>query len=176
MKHFLITAFGEDRPGIVKAVAEVLYKHGFNIEDSAMTRLNNEFTIMLIVQTDDETKEEDLKKELQELSEKSGLTITVKQLPKEQLNKKQESKEIINLVVYGADKPGIVYNVAKLLSDKGINISDLRTEKSNDLYVMIIEAELPPDIDLSTFEKDLDNLKKDINVDISCKKIETAEM
>ncbi|NPA52945.1 MAG: ACT domain-containing protein [Aquificae bacterium] len=176
MKHFLITAFGEDKPGIVKAVAEILYKHGFNIEDSAMTRLNNEFAIMLIVQTDDITKEEDLKRELKALSDSLGLTITVKQIPVEQIQKEKKPKEIINLIVYGADKPGIVFNVANLLADRGINISDLRTEKAEDLYVMLIEAELPQNINLSDLEEQLQNLKEKLNVDISCKKIDTVEM
>lgn len=176
MKYFLITAFGEDRPGIVKAVSEVLYKHNFNIEDSSMTRLNNEFTIMLIVQTDDNITEEQLKEEFKKIEQEYNLNIYIKQIPFETLEKSKEIGEIYSIIVYGADKPGIVYKVAKLLADKGINISDLRTEKSKDLYVMVIEAEFPKNLKIEEFEKDIDRLKHDINVDISLEKIETAEM
>ncbi len=176
MKRFLITASGEDKPGIVKAVSEVLYRHGFNIEDSAMTRLGNEFTIMLIVETDDITKKEDLKRELSQIASSLGLSITVKRLPKELKEEKEKPKKLINIVVYGADKPGIVFNVAKLLSDKNINISDLRTEKTKDLYVMIIEAEVPENVEISELESDLENLKKELNIDISIKNIETVQM
>ncbi len=176
MKYFLITAFGEDKPGIVKAVTEVLYRHNFNIEDSTMTRINNEFTIMLVVQTDNDTTEEILKKELKRIEEELRLTVNVKEIPEEVVKGKRTVGETYSLIVYGADKPGIVYKVAKLLADKNINISDLRTEKTNDLYVMIIEAEFPKGINIEDFEKELDKLKKEINVDVSFEKIESAEM
>ena len=37
--RWIVTALGQDRPGIVAGVTEVLYKLGCNLEDSAMTRL-----------------------------------------------------------------------------------------------------------------------------------------
>ncbi len=176
MRYFLITAFGEDRPGIVKAVTEVLYRHNFNIEDSTMTRINNEFAIMLVVQADDEATEENLIEEFKKIEDEYGLTISVKEIPEEVLHRKRPIGETYSIVVYGADKPGIVYRVSKLLADKEINISDLRTEKTKDLYVMVIEAEFPEGLDIESFKNELDKLKKEINVDISFEKIESAEM
>ncbi len=176
MKYFVITAVGEDRPGIVEKVTELLYRLGFNLEDSSMTRLNNEFTIMLIVSTDKDISVEQLKKEFETLEKQLSLLINVKEIPEEIFNQKKEIEDIYNIVVYGSDKPGIVYKVAKLLSKNGINIADLKTEKSNDLYVMIIEAEFPKNVDIQQFNEDLENLKSDLNVDISCEKIESIEI
>ncbi len=176
MKHFVITAFGEDKPGIVEKITKILFEKNLNIEDSSMTRLNNEFTVMLVVASENDISEEELKKEFEKVEKEMKLFINVKEIPEEIIENKKEIGEIYNLIVYGADKPGIVYKVSKLLADKNINISDLRTEKSKDLYVMAIEAEVPKITNMEEFEKELERLKDEMNVDISIEKVETVEM
>jgi glycine cleavage system transcriptional repressor len=49
MKRYLLTAAGRDRPGLVAAVSKILFEEGCNLEDSAMTRLQGEFAILLIL-------------------------------------------------------------------------------------------------------------------------------
>jgi glycine cleavage system transcriptional repressor len=173
MNHFIIVAIGEDRPGIVAKVTEILFKNGFNIEDSSMTRLNNEFTIMLIVKGDKSL--EHLKQEFSQL-EKEGLTIIIKEVSEDVINKPRKKLPIFNIAVYGSDKPGIVYKVSKLLADKGINISDLRTEKVNSLYIMFIESEFPEEVDILEFNREIEKLKQELDVDIEIENVETAEL
>jgi Glycine cleavage system regulatory protein len=173
MNHFIIVAIGEDRPGIVAKVTEILFKNGFNIEDSSMTRLNNEFTIMLIVKGDKSL--EHLKQEFSQL-EKEGLTIIIKEVSEDVINKPRKRLPIFNIAVYGSDKPGIVYKVSKLLADKGINISDLRTEKVNSLYIMFIESEFPEEVDILEFNREIEKLKQELDVDIKIENVETAEL
>jgi glycine cleavage system transcriptional repressor len=173
MNHFIIVAIGEDRPGIVAKVTEILFKNGFNIEDSSMTRLNNEFTIMLIVKGDKSL--EHLKQEFSQL-EKEGLTIIIKEVSGDVINKPRKKLPIFNIAVYGSDKPGIVYKVSKLLADKRINISDLRTEKVNSLYIMFIESEFPEEVDILEFNKEIEKLKQELDVDIEIENVETAEL
>jgi len=173
MNHFIIVAIGEDKPGIVAKVTEILFKNGFNIEDSSMTRLNNEFTIMLIVKGDKSL--EHLKQEFSRL-EKEGLTIIIKEVSEDVINKPIKKLPIFNIAVYGSDKPGIVYKVSKLLADKGINISDLRTEKVNSLYIMFIESEFPEEVDILEFNREIEKLKQELDVDIEIENVETAEL
>jgi glycine cleavage system transcriptional repressor len=173
MNHFIIVAIGEDKPGIVAKVTEILFKNGFNIEDSSMTRLNNEFTIMLIVKGDKSL--DHLKQEFSQL-EREGLTIIIKEVPEDVINKPRKKLPIFNIAVYGSDKPGIVYKVSKLLADKGINISDLRTEKVNSLYIMFIESEFPEEVDILEFNKEIEKLKQELDVDIEIENVETAEL
>ncbi|MGC8941381.1 MAG: glycine cleavage system protein R [Sulfurihydrogenibium sp.] len=172
MKQFIITAFGEDRPGIVAKVTEILYKNGLNIEDSAMTRLNDEFVIMLVVKGD--TEKNSLENDLKSL-EKEGINFTVKEVPLSK-EKEKEDYQLYNIIVYGSDKPGIVYNVSKLLAEKSINIADLRTEKTKDLYVMFIQAEIPNSLDITELEKEVESLKDNLNVDISLQCVDTANL
>lgn len=175
MAYFIITAFGEDRPGIVAKTTEILYKKGLNIEDSSMTRLNNEFTIMLIVKG--EAGLDDLKQTFDRLGKEENLTFVVKQLPEETVSRPSiHYPQIVDIVVYGADKLGIVYNVSKLLSEMRVNISDLRTEKTDHLYIMFIEAQLPAEITVETLQEKIEKLKEDLNVDIAIHPVEEAEL
>jgi glycine cleavage system transcriptional repressor len=170
MPFFLISLFGKDRPGIVAEVSKVLYQLNLNIEDSSMTRLKGEFTIMLIVSSPTERNEEDILSALKEVKDKLGLWVACKRLP-EGWQEEHERKEIYRIVVSGADKPGIVYNVSKLLSEKGINISDLRTEKKGDLYLMFIEGESDEDL-LEELRQDLERLRHQLSIDISVERDE----
>ncbi|RMA92576.1 glycine cleavage system protein R [Hydrogenothermus marinus] len=176
MKYFLINAYGKDKVGIVASVSKILYELGFNLEDSTMSRLGGEFTIMLLVETDKNYTEEDIKKAFENIEKDLGLNIYVKEILPEDYKKEKSENEVYRIIVYGADKPGIVYKVAKLLADKGINIIDMTTEKSGDLYVLITEVELPENLSFEEFQKDIENLKEDINVDVSCEKIEVIEL
>ena len=50
MKQLLvISALGEDRPGIVDELSELILDAGCNIEDSRATVLGGEFAVMLLV-------------------------------------------------------------------------------------------------------------------------------
>jgi glycine cleavage system transcriptional repressor len=44
-----VTAVGQDRPGIVAEFSGVLYRFGCNLEESTMTRLRDEFAMLLLV-------------------------------------------------------------------------------------------------------------------------------
>jgi glycine cleavage system regulatory protein len=49
--------------------------------------------------------------------------------------------------VYGADRPGIVHDVAALLARHEVNITDLRTRRTGSpeapLYTMVMEVSVP---------------------------------
>ena len=66
---------GQDRSGIVAGVTKVLYQLGCHLEDSAMTRLEGEFTIMLIFSAPQRTDEANLRARFQPLERKLALAI-----------------------------------------------------------------------------------------------------
>ena len=66
-QRWIVTALGKDRPGIVAGVTQVLYRLGCNLEDSAMTRLEDEFAIMLIFSSPSKATEGALRKALKSL-------------------------------------------------------------------------------------------------------------
>ena len=173
-KHFLINAFGKDRPGIVAEVSKILYENGFNLEDSTMSKLADEFTIMLVVCTEKDLSADEVEKLFLPVKEKLNLNIYVKEI--EYTEEKEEKDTLYKVVVYGADKSGIVYKVAKLMADNGINIVDMTTEKANDIYILITDIDIPENIDFEDFKTKIKELGNEIDVDISCEKIEVLEL
>ncbi|HIE59452.1 MAG TPA: ACT domain-containing protein [Persephonella sp.] len=173
-KYFLISAFGEDKPGIVASVSKILYENGFNLEDSTMSRLGGEFTIMLVVYTDKDISKEDIEKLFEPVISQLGLNIYVKEI--KYIPKKQSKDKVYRIVVYGADKPGIVYNVANILAEKRINIIDMTTEKSGDLYILITEVEIPENISFEKLKEEINTLKENMSIDASCEEIEVIEL
>ena len=174
MKYFILSIFGKDRPGIVANITRVFYLMGLNIEDSSMTRLNGEFTIMMIVASKDETTSDDILKELQGVAQKFELFLVCKEIPYEEYAKSIEGLNLYRVMVFGADKPGIVYRVSDCIADLGLNISDLRTEKRENLYVMYMECE-GGDV-YEELVKRLHSIKEELKVDISVEKEEVAEL
>jgi len=45
---YMVTVVGRDRPGIVAALTDALYRGGANLGETSMARLGGNFTIMLI--------------------------------------------------------------------------------------------------------------------------------
>ena len=57
--------------------------------------------------------------------------------------------------VHGADHPGIVAAVTRVLADAGANVCDLQTRLARDLYVMIIDVAVPPELGLEALDASL---------------------
>jgi glycine cleavage system transcriptional repressor len=88
--------------------------------------------------------------------------------------------EICMISVYGADRPGIVYRVAKVLGDQRINITDLNTKlvgsEQSPVYVMIIEAVLPAGVSEQDVDAWVAPLRAQLQVDISVRTIPQVEL
>ncbi len=160
MKKYILTAFGKDRPGIVKAITEVLYNKNANIEDSSMSRLSDQFVIMLVFSSNEHVSAQDFSLK--------DIFVDIKQIEEEDVKTQPNCSALIS--IYGADKTGIVYKVSELLASKNVNITDLRTHKIKDLYVMLIEVELE-NTNLASLEKALKELSQEIKVDISLQEV-----
>src|SRR3989304_3299710 len=177
MKRYALSAGGRDRPGIVAAVTKALYEHDCNIEDSTMTILEDEFAIILIMTMPDKADLNSLLKDIRKAEKEMGLAINIKEIPPRAKPSAQGSNYIITL--HGADRAGIVYRTAKLLSDMGINITDLETKavqgEEEKVYIMVLEVYAPKDILIKRLEEEFKELEKTLGVTIKIKPIEAFE-
>ena len=142
MPSFALAAIGRDRPGIVAAVAKVLYEHGCNVEDSSMTLLRGNFSIMLILESPEATTAASLSDTLRPACEQMGLLYSV--LDVEDTADTPHSSHV--LTVYGADKPGILFQVTEVLADEGVNITDLNSRlvgTDEPVYALMLELAVP---------------------------------
>ncbi len=180
MGHFSVSVIGKDRPGIVASVSKVLYELGCNIEDSSCTILAGQFAMILIVFHEKFNTTEEFEKAFAQLK-LEGLTISVTTVRDEDVCHERGYKgHPYILSVYGADRPGIVYRVSTELAARRVNITDLHThlvgEKERPIYVMIMEIDIPEEVDMDELQGVLEEVKKDLNVNITLKPIETMEL
>jgi glycine cleavage system transcriptional repressor len=179
MQHFALTIIGRDRPGIVSQVTEILFQGGFNIADSSCSILGGQFSMILIISNPEVSTKEQFSDTFQPL-EKQNLSVYIRTLkPGGEIRPELEG-ELCMISVYGADKPGIVYQVTKELGDRNINITDLNTklvgDKQKPAYVMMLEAMLPEGSEIEDLENWMQQLKQQLQVDISVRSLATMEL
>ncbi|HZD54954.1 MAG TPA: ACT domain-containing protein [Candidatus Aquicultoraceae bacterium] len=181
MGHFSVSVVGKDRPGIVAEVSRVLYEQGCNIEDSTCTILSGQFAMILVVYHEALNAVADLSPAFEEVRKEMGLMVTLHPLKAEEVvHEKTFSGRPHIISVYGADRPGIVYNVARELARRRVNITDLNTQvvgsKERPVYVMVLEVDIPDGLDRKELDVEFDRIRKELGVSISVRPIETLEL
>jgi glycine cleavage system transcriptional repressor len=124
MESFLvITALGEDKPGLVHKLTETVMGCHCNIVDSRMSVLGGEFAVMLMVsgKWNELTKLEDT---LATASDDLNLIVTCKRT-----EPRKHAKDLMpySVEVISIDQPGIVHELAQFFSNRDINIQELNT-------------------------------------------------
>jgi len=178
MNHIALTIIGRDHPGIVARVTEILYRLGCNIADSSCSILGGQFAMILIISHPEYTDRESFGDAFDPL-EKEGLSVFLRTLQPGGEAAPELTGEICLISVYGSDKPGIVYPVARELGNRRINITDLNTKlvgsAERPVYVMMIEAVLPPGMELKEIAAIMADLQQKLHVDISVRDITPVE-
>ncbi len=178
---WILTALGKDRPGIVARVTKILYELGCNLEDSAMTRLGGEFTVMLAFCAPSSLSHAQLERAFRPLSKDHGLATHLKALPRDETAARSGGRPYL-ISVYGADQPGIVYRVSDLLAKAKINILDVSTHRSSPttrkgaapLYLMLLEVELGAGVSPSRFEQRLRRLAERLGVAVNLRPVDPS--
>lgn len=157
MPHVAISAVGHDRPGIVAAVTAVLMDQGCNLEDTSMTILRGQFAMMLVVDVPDGVGPVSLESALAEVAESYDLSVRARAVDDDAATAYTGSPWTV--VVYGADRPGIVHRVTAALAARGANVVDLTTrvigDSDNPSYAMVLEVTLPDGVDTDGVEAEL---------------------
>lgn len=171
-KRFIMTAFGEDRPGIVADVTEIVYENGCNLEDTSMTLLAGEFTLILLFTAGSADVAGPLTTACRRLEQEKGISAFLRPLPTQAISESGDFF-IRRLHVEGLDQAGIVFKVSRFLADRRINIVDLRStvkptpESGTALYVMDIVIQIPIGTAMDSLEKGLSGVADALNVDIA---------
>ena len=165
--YLVISALGEDRPGIVNRLSKVLLDQGCNIEDSRMTVLGGEFAIMLLVEGKWNTLAK-VENVLPELERQLGMTIIAKRTGERATGK--------NLLPYGVDvvamdHPGIVNNLAEFFAERNINIEDMSTSSyaaahtGTPMFAVRMTVGIPADIHIAGLREEFMDYCDDLNLD-----------
>lgn len=123
-KNLVITALGNDKPGIVNELSKAILDNGGNITESRMMALSGEFAMMLLV-TGKQDCIADINSKLEGIGEALGLTVTAKETTLENSNQKRLPYQV---TVVSMDHPGIVHDISDFLSSRNLNIEEVETK------------------------------------------------
>jgi len=175
--RFIMTAFGQDRPGIVADVTKLLFDNGCNLEETTMTLLADEFTLILLFTSQEAAIEDLLLRECRRLERDKGISAFVRPLHQRRETRMEGVASCV-LHVEGEDQAGIVYKVSKFLADHGLNISNLQSSvkaspgSGTAIYVMDIHVQVPAGTSLDAVEDGLGGVADELHVDISvCQRV-----
>jgi glycine cleavage system regulatory protein len=165
MTTLVLTLVGDDRAGIVAAVAETIERHGGNWENSRLAELAGAFAgiVQVSVAAD---RADALRADLDALP---GLqTVTVAAPPTA-----PPPGRAVSVQVLGNDSPGIVREIAAALTASGSSIERMTTEtrdaamSGGRLFEASITAILPARIDPGEVRSALERVAAEIQVDLS---------
>lgn len=167
MATLVLTVIGDDRAGLVNAVAEVVARHGGNWEQSQMAELAGKFAGIVLVTVPDGSSAA-LVAALEPLQGMLDITAqegSVPVLPDAGLQR-------FTLELVGADRPGIVREITEVLATHGVNIDSLRTEardapmSGGRLFEARAVLEVSASTDLGALRVALERLADELMVDI----------
>ncbi|MFB9644692.1 glycine cleavage system protein R [Microbacterium terregens] len=168
MTTLVLTVVGDDRQGLVAAVADVVTAHGGNWENSQLAELSGAFAGIIEVSVGDDRVEE-LRAALGALD---GL-LTVTTHAGGAGTKDAAPPRSFSFRVLGNDHPGIVREVSSTLSAHGLSIERMTTEtrdaamSGGRLFEATIAAEVPASVDVDAVQAALERLAAEIQVDVT---------
>lgn len=127
--QLIINAVGTDRLGIVHDMTKEVIDAGGNVGASQAAKLGKYFSLMMLVEVP-ETEVESLKASLKQMKDLSASICLTKEDDGENTFASSSSYTIGykgQLTLKGADNPGIVNKVTKILSTNGLNIDSMET-------------------------------------------------
>lgn len=167
MTTLVITLVGDDRAGLVAAVAEVVESHGGNWERSQLVELSGAFAGVVEVSVPPERADE-LRAALAVLE--GMLTVTVHAVADPDAS--APPRHVV-LEVVGNDRAGIVRDISAALRAHDVSIDRLTTETRDAamyggrLFEARVVARVPASVDLRDLAEELERLAAEIQVDVT---------
>jgi glycine cleavage system regulatory protein len=168
MTSLVLTVIGEDRPGLVESLAEVVAAHEGNWLESRMSRMAGKFAGIVRADVPAE-RAGDLAEALDAL-ETRGLRVVVEEST---VAEAAAGFKDLRLELVGNDHPGIVRDVSRALAQRGINVEELSTEctsapmSGEPLFKATADLRIPADLCVDELRATLEELAQDLMVDIT---------
>ena len=168
MKSYLVmTVLGNDRPGLVRSLADTVASHGGNWLESRMARLAGQFAGIVRIECPAETADA-LITELQTPGN-SGLTI----LAVREHAQAPQPRRTLAVEVVGNDRPGIVRELSAAIASAGGNIEELTTGLASapmsgqPMFRAHGIISIPENAEPAALTAAIENLSNDLTVDLT---------
>lgn len=176
MSHYaVLTAVGEDKPGLVDSISAFIFECGCNIEDSRMAILGGEFAMLILINGEKPGVEKVLKGAAN-VGERCGLTIHARSTRAPGAKGSSKAGAIpFQIEAYSMDHPGIVQRIAHYLAERKINVRALETRVSSapttgmPLFSLHATIDVPASEKVAEVRKGLEVICAAENIDIEMK-------
>lgn len=164
--RLLLTVVGNDRTGLVEALAQRVAAAGGNWEQSRMARMAGQFAGIVLV-TIEAARADALLAELRRLD---GLELQVRPVD---TGAPELSGERVHLQLTGTDRAGIVRDVSKVLVGLGVNVEVLESEigsapmSGESMFTARAVLNIPAGVPVSKVRKALETLGGELMVDLT---------
>ena len=163
----VVTFIGEDRPGLIEVISEVVAGHEGNWLESRMSQLAGKFAGIIQVGVDDQ-QVVDLTNGLKGL-ESEDFSVLIEESEAETDGR---ATKILQLNILGLDRPGIVHEVSQALAREAVNVAEMSTTITTAamtgelLFNAEASIEVPESVDLYHLEEQLETIGNELAVDI----------
>jgi glycine cleavage system transcriptional repressor len=170
---FVLSTIGQDRPGLVAELAQLVYDCDANLEDSRMTILGTDFAVILLGSSIAPDCIDRLHRGAKRLERDYGLTILVRALKGEPRSPVPAPGYVaMRVTAAGQDRAGIVAGICRALAEHGINIAELTTRSTPRFggqphYELVATIEVPEHLDLDTLRQALDREAERLVLDVA---------
>ena len=173
-RWFVLSAIGQDRPGLVAELAQLVYDCDANLEDSRMTILGTDFAVILLASSSASGAGDRLAQGAKRLERDHGLTILLRSLEGQPRSPVPAPGHVaMRVTASGADRAGIVAGICRVLAEHGVNVADLVTRSrpgwgGQPHYEMSATVEVPERLDpealRTALEREADRLVLDVDL------------
>ncbi|WP_438354488.1 glycine cleavage system protein R [Microbacterium sp. CJ88] len=167
MTTLVLTVVGDDRSGLVSAVADVVDAHGGNWENSELAELAGAFAGIVEVSVP-EAREAELRAALTSLEGMLSVTVhTGARGPEASAGRR------LTIRVLGNDRAGIVREVSSTVAGHALSIERMTTETRDAamaggrLFEATIAAAVPASVDVDAVRASIEALAADLQVDVT---------
>ena len=167
--QLVLTALGQDKPGFVKALSKVVLDSGGNITESRMTRLGNEFALIMFV-VGSEKVISVVESSVKESQASLALAINCKRTS---IKKVQEKHKPYQINVICMDQPGIVHDLTDYIASHFINIETMDTSSyaaahtGTTMFSLDMCISIPESVNTTQFKNDFLSFCDNLNLDAS---------
>ena len=167
IRHTIITAIGEDRPGLVEEVSEFVFECGGSIQESRMANMLGQFAIAMLVCGTKEAIDR-ITSGIDVLTSQTAIDIRV--TPVEPPEDEEQTTTYL-LVGRALDQPGLVYQVADVLRRFEVNIEALETTlepapvTGAPVFAMDLVVSVPTGASVDELRAELGTVCESLNID-----------
>ncbi len=165
--YLVLSALGDDHPGIIDKLAKAILDAECNIQDTRMTVLGGKFAILMQVDGSWDRLAR-LEDQIPELQQSLGLTIITERT--------EPTESHPDLLPYGVDvvaldQPGIVHSLASFFAERNINIEDMVTSSyaaahtGTPMFSVRIALGIPANVHIASLREEFMDFCDSMNID-----------